>query len=231
MKQFFGYFWGAITRPRVTFDELARQPSIRPAAMLALFGLLLGWLNLLLTVVSGSDWLGTRRELPDPTYLFFFGRVPVGLEDWVPIFFTIVVPLLSLLELVVIPGLAHVLSKLWRGQGTFEGSVNALCFAVGVPTIVICSLNDLLFTVPANLISGHPYWYTAAMNGEFGPVVAAIWNFYVIGIYTIAHDLWSIVLGAIAIRRGQGIPWWAAALISLFGYVLWVYGLTATFVR
>jgi hypothetical protein len=100
-----------------------------------------------------------------------------------------------------------------------------------LPTILICSLNDLLFTVPANLISGHPYWYTAAMNGEFGPVVAAVWNFYVIGIYTIAHDLWCIVLGAIAIRRVQGIPWWTAALISPFAYVLWVYGITATFVR
>ena len=50
------------------------------------------------------------------------------------------------------------------------------------------------------------------MNGEFGPVVAAIWNFYVIGIYTITCDLLTIVLGTIAIRRVQSIPWWAAAL-------------------
>lgn len=231
MKQFFGYFWGVISRPRRTFDELARQPSIRPAVMLALLGLALGWLNLLLTVLSGSDWLGTRRELVDPTYVGFFGRLPVGLADWVPVFFTAIAPLLSLLELVVVPGLAHVLSKAWRGRGTFEGSVNALCFAAGVPTILICSLNDLLFTVPANLISGHPYWYTAAMNGEFGPVVAAIWNSYVIGIYAIAHDVWCVALGAVAIRRVQGIPWWAAAIIALFAYVLWMYGITATFVR
>ena len=69
------------------------------------------------------------------------------------------------------------------------------------------------------------------MNGEFGPIVAALWNFYVIGIYSIAFDLWIIVLGTIAIRRVQGIPWWAAALISLFGYLLWWYGIMATFVR
>jgi len=48
--------------------------------------------------------------------------------------------------------------------------------------------------------------------------VAAIWGFYVIGIYSITSDLLTIVVGAIAIRRVQGIPWYAAALISLFGH-------------
>ena len=69
------------------------------------------------------------------------------------------------------------------------------------------------------------------MNGEFGPLVAAIWNFYVIGIYAITSDLLTVLLGAIAIRRVQGIPWLAAGLISLFGHVVWAYGIMATFVR
>jgi len=229
MKQFFRYFWGVIARPRATFDELGRQSSIRPAVMLVGFTLFLAYLNFLLTILTGSDWLGTRRELPDPTYLFFFGRVPVRLEQWVTIWFTIF-PILSLLGMAAVPGLAHILSKLWRGKGTFEGTVNALTFA-SVPALLITAGSELLFTVPANLISGHPYWWTAAMNGEFGPVAAAIWSFYVIGIYAIISDVLTIVLGAIALRRVQGIPWWAAALISLLGHVLWVYGIMATFVR
>lgn len=231
MKQFFGYFWGVITHPRATFDQLARQSSIRPAIMLMVFDLLLGYLNFLLTFLFSSDWLGTRRELLDPTYVGFFGRLQVGLENWVPIFFIALVPILSLLGLVTVPGLAHVLSKLWGGQGTFEGSINSLSFALGVPAILIRSLSDLLFTVPANLISGHPYWWMAAMNGEYGPVVAALWNFYVIGIYSIANDLWVVILGTIALRRVQGIPRWSAALISLFSYIIWMYGIIATFVR
>ena len=28
-----------------------------------------------------------------------------------------------------VPGLAHILSKLWRGKGTFEGTMNALILA------------------------------------------------------------------------------------------------------
>jgi len=231
MRQFFGYFRGVIAHPRATFDELGRQSSIRPVVTLAVFSLLLGYLNFLLTILFSSDWLGTRRELLDPTFVGFFGRLPVRLEDWVPLFFIALVPILILLGQVVVPGLAHVLSKLWRGQGTFEGSVNTLGFALGVPAIAIHSVTELLFTVPANLISGHPYWWTAAMNGEFGPVVAALWNFHVIGIYSIACDLWIIVLGTIAIRRVQSIPWWAATLISLASYIIWWYGIMATFVR
>jgi hypothetical protein len=229
MKKFFGYCWGVIARPRATFDELGCQSSIRPAVTLIIFTLFLAYLNLLLTILTGGDWLGTRRELPDPTYVGFFGRLQVGLENWVPIWFTIF-PILSLLGLSVVPGLAHMLSKLWRGRGTFEGTVNALTLA-SVPAILIGCGSELLFTVPTNLISGHPYWWAAAMNGEFGPIVAAIWSFYTIGIYTITRDLLTVVLGTIALRRVQGIPWWVAALISLFGHVLWVYGIMATFVR
>lgn len=229
MKQFFGYCWGVISQPKATFDELGRQSSIRPAILLNIVVLCLAYLNYLLTIFSGSDWLGTRRELPDPTYVGFFGRLPVEQEQWVPIWFTIF-PILTLLGLAAVPGLTHLLSKLWRGQGTFEGTVNALAFA-SVPAILITSGSELLFTVPANLITGHPYWWAAAMNGEYGPVVAAIWSFYVIGIYWITSDLLTITLGAIAIRHVQDISWWAAPLISLFGHVLWTYGIMATFVR
>lgn len=229
MKQFFGYCLGVIGRPGVTFDKLGNLSSIRPAVMLVFITLCLAYLNRLLTVLFGSDWLGTRRELPDPTYVGFFGRLPVGQEQWVPIWFTIF-PILSLLGLAAVPGLSHILCKLWHGRGTYEGTLNVLAFA-SVPAILIGSGSELLFTVPANLISGHPYWWAAAMNGEFGPAVAAIWNFYVIGIYSITSDFLTITLGTIAIQRVQDIPWWAAALISLFGHVVWVYGIMATFVR
>ena len=204
MKQFFGYFLGVITHPRATFDELGRQSSIRPAVLLIIFTLFLSYLNLLLTSLSGSDWLGTRRSLPDPTYVGFFGRLPVGLENWVPIWFMLA-PILSLLGMAAVPGLAHVLSKLWRGRGTFEGTMNTLAFA-GMPAILIGSGSELLFTVPANLISGHPYWWAAAMNGEFGPVLATIWSIYVIGIYTITSDILTVILGTIAYRVCRAFP-------------------------
>jgi type VI protein secretion system component VasF len=40
-----------------------------------------------------------------------------------------------------------------------------------------------------------------------------------------------VALGTLAIRRVQRIPAWSAALIMLFAYLVWFYGLGGTFVR
>lgn len=225
-------FWGMLARPRATIDALAEQPAIRPAVVLVLSVLLLGWLNLLLFMAFGYDWLGTRGELVDPAYVGFFGQLRVGLAGYVPLFHLVVAPLLSLLGLVVMPGLAQVLSKLWQGQGTFERMVNTLVYAQAPSILIRSVINDMLLGgIPANLLAGHRYAFTAAMNGEFGPAVATLWWVYMIGIYIGAVDLWVVALGTIAIRRVQHIPWWAAAAIMLLSYMLWFYGLTGSVVR
>lgn len=232
LRQFLGYIWGMIVRPRTTLDELAQQTSIRPAVMLVIFVQLLAWLNWLIYTLFGQDWLGTRRELADPTYVGFFGHLPVVVEDYVPIFFFVVGPFLALLGLVVVPGLAQVLSKLWRGQGTFEQMVNTLGYAQ-IPSLLIQTfLTDMVIAgVPANLLTGHPYAFTAAMNGEFGPFWVTVYWIYIIGIYIVGTGLWIVFLGAMAIHRVQRIPWWAATFIMLFCYILWFYGLAGSVVR
>jgi hypothetical protein len=222
-----------IVHPKATLDELANETSIRYAVMLVVFGLLITLLNLLLFTIFGFDWLGTRRELTDPTYVGFFGRMPVGLENYVWIFNLLVNPIMTLVGLFFIPGLAQVLGKLWRGQGTFEQMVNTIVFAVGVPALVISNLlNDyLLGGILPNLLTSHPYAFTAAQMGEFGPLVQTLWWIYILGIYIFAKDVWSIALGALAIQRIQEISAWAAVLIMVFGYMLWYYGIAGTFVR
>lgn len=232
VRKLFDYIWGIIVHPRVTIDELAQLTSIRPAVMLVILVQLLGLLNLLLFILFDQDWLGTRRELPSPTFVGFFGRLPLGTENYVAIFFFVVGPLLALLGLVVVPGLAHILSKIWRGQGKFEQIVNTLTF-VQVPSILVQSLlNDMVLAgIPANLLSGHPYAFTAAMNGEFGSFWSTLTWTYMIAIYIIGTGAWVITLGATAIQRIQRIPGWAAAVIMVFTYLLWFYGLVGTYVR
>ena len=232
LRKFLGYFWGMLTRPKTTLDELAGQTSIWPAVMLAGLSLVLTWLNLLLFIIFRQDWLGTRRDLLDPTYVGFFGHLPVGLEDYVPIFHLVITPLLSLLGLAILPGLVQVLSKLWHGQGTYEQMVNTLAYAQAPSILIRTILNDMLLGgVPANLLTGHPYAFSGAMNGEFGPAVAAIWWAYMLGVYIVGIDLWIVTLGTVAIRRVQRIPWWAAALVMLFAYLVWFYGLAGSVVR
>ena len=226
VRTFFGYIWGTIVHPKKTFDELAQLTPIRYAVMVPVLVNLLQYLNLLLFTIFGFDWLGTRRELTDPTFVGFFGRISIGLEDYPPIFFYVMIPLLVLLGPVIVPGLAQVLSKLWRGQGTFEQTINTLGFAQAPAALFAVFVNDMILGgVPANLIANHPYAFTAAMNGEFGALWSTIAWAYMFGVYIFGAGLWTVILGTIAIQRVQRIPWWAATLIMLFSYILWFYGI------
>ncbi len=142
--------------------------------------------------------------------------------------FAAYLPVGALFTLVIVPGVAQVLSRLWGGQGRFEQMVNVLTFAT-VPALAIGWLSEWLTGVPLILLTGERYVYVAAMRGTFGPTVAALWTAYSVAIYTVPW-LWEIALGVVAIRRVQRIPWWAATLVMLvaFGVSLLI---QSTFVR
>lgn len=232
LSKLIGYIWGVIVHPKATFDELAQLTSIRYAVTATVLVYLLQYLNLVLFTAFGYDWLGTRRELSDPTFVGFFGRMPIKVEDYLPVFFFVMMPLLVLLAPVIVPGLAQVLSKIWRGRGTFEQMVNTLGFAQAPAALFAVFVNDMILGgVPTNLITGHPYAFTAAMNGEFGAMWSTIVWAYMFGIYIFGMGLWTIILGTIAIRRIQHIPGWAAALIMTFSYILGFYGIGGMIVR
>lgn len=229
MRKFIRYFFGTIAHPGAAFDALAAEHSLRWAAAAACLPVLQVWGNMAIHAAFGLDWLGTRPILTDPTFIAFFGHLRIDLDAWVPVFAGFM-PLLALIDLVVIPGTAHLLGKLWGGKGTFEQMVNALTFASVVPNIVIGAASEWIFSVPMDLITGNGYWWNAAMQGEFGAAAAAVWNVYVIGVYVGVQWIWIIVLGAVAIRRIQRIPAWAAALTMSAAFFLSMF-LSSLFVR
>ena len=229
MRQLIRYFWGTIVRPRATFEALVAERTVRWAVMLACLPVLQVWGNMALHAAFGLDWLGTRPILSDPTYVGGFGHLRIGLAHWVPVFAALM-PLLTLFSLVIMPGVAQLMSRLWRGQGIFEQMVNVLAFAILVPNLVIATTSEWLFSVPIDLLSGHRYWWVDAMQGEFGPTIGGIWNLYVIGVYAIFQYVWSIALGSLAIRCTQRIPMWAAILTMLVSFAASMIIVT-TFVR
>jgi len=100
-------------RPGVTFDALAAERTVRWAVMLACLPVLQVWGNMALHAALGLDWLGTRPMLADPTFVGGFGHLRIGLAHWVPVFAGLM-PLLTLLNLVLIPGMAQLMSRLWH---------------------------------------------------------------------------------------------------------------------
>ena len=229
MKPFIRFFVHTISRPRANFDALASERTVRWAVIAAALPVLQVWGNVALHTAFGLDWLGTRPILADPTFVAGFGQWRVTLSAWVPVFVGLM-PFLATLNLVMNAGLAHLLSKLWGGQGTFEQMVNTLTFASVVPNLVVAGVSEWVFGVPVDLITGHPYWWVAAMQGELGPVVGAVWNTYVFAVYLGLQWVWTIVLGTMAIRRVQRIPTWAATLTMLITFGLSML-LSSVFVR
>ncbi len=219
MGQFFRYFWGMVVHPRGTLDALAAQRSVRWGLVAVSLGILQVWGNMALHALFGLDWLGTRGILDDPTLVVGFGQVPVRLAGYVPLL-AAMLPVLTLFSAAATAGLAQLLCKPWRGQGTFEQMVNALGFASAVPAILICATTEWVFGVPIDLLTGHKYWWTAAMQGELGPGVGLAWNLYMFGVYIGVSYLWQATLVCLALRRVQKVPVWAAVLLGLICYVV-----------
>lgn len=229
MKRFIRFFWSTVTHPRANFDALASESTVRWAIIAAVLPILQIWGNVLLHTIFGLDWLGTRPLLDDPTFVGGFGHWRVSLAHWVAVFVALM-PLLSLLDLVFNAGVAHLMSKLWGGQGTFDQMVNTLTFAWVVPNMLIAGVSEWVFSVPINLITGEAYWWNAAMQGELGTVTGIVWNTYVFGVYLGAQWIWIIVLGTIAIRRVQRIPLWSAVVTMVVTFSLSMF-LSSVFVR
>lgn len=227
VRRFLQYAWGMIAHPGATIPALAAEHSIRWAVALEALSVLQVWGNMLLFAAFGYSWLGTRPLLLDPTYVGGFGYLRIPADQWGAAF-AVLLPVLALFGLVVVPGVAQLVSKLWGGQGTFEQMVNVLTFAF-VPSVAIGWLSEWLTGVPLNLLTGHPYFYAAAMQGEFGPTVAVLWTAYATLVYVIPWA-WGIVLGVTGIRRVQRIPLWAASVTMLLGFAASLL-ITTTFVR
>lgn len=92
-----------------------------------------------------------------------------------------------------------------------------------MPNLVIGATSEWLFSVPLSWLFHHDYFWEGAMRGELGPTVAAVWNAYVYDVYITLQYGWIIVLGALAIRRVQRIPLWAAALTMLAVFVVYFF--------
>ncbi len=227
VRQLVRYAWDVVVRPRSAFGAIAQETSVRWAVAIAAVGPLEVWGNVLLFKAFGYDWLGSKPLLADPTYVGGFGYVRVSAGDWLPVF-VILSPLIAVYGLVVVPGVAHLLARLWGGRATFEQMVNVLALAT-VPSVVIATLSEWLTGVPLNLLAGTPYFYGAAMRGEFGPTMALVWTIYASAIYAVPW-VWGIALGIIGIRRVERVPWSAAVVCMTAGFALNML-IATTFVR
>lgn len=168
-RKFWHYSWGIIVKPAYTLKQLAGEASLAYAfAAYFLFGLLYG-LFALVGYFYGHLASGILLNfIPARTYYLWEGifMIPVTMQIYL-----------------LFAALAHLLSKLLGGQGSFEGTLSVLGFTYSIPLIVLFWVPDVVFF----------FLFGRQVQLNFVPF------------YGTAAGLWTFILSLMGIRIAQQI--------------------------
>jgi len=193
MGQFWSYLGGAVINPRRTFNLLLTDPKLLTYGISAV--LLIGVLYTLTIIglaVVGADisapaWIA----IPAEDYYFWeiFFAMPVYFLAWI-----------------LATGLAHLMSKAFKGRGTFEGTLAVLGFALTIPSFVTWipeTIGTILFLLG---VMSQAEWREIIARPGFGQVFAVAYQFIAVA--------WYLILFPIAIAATQKLRWWQAAIVG-----------------
>lgn len=201
MKSFKDYYLGVIFRPRRTFDALMADDRRLRFGLIALsisMGLYL-LVYIFLTMGGGAPssftpWLA----IPLNVYYFYdrFLVVPSMLGGWI-----------------LASGVAHLLSRLFSGKGTFEDTLSVLGFAISIAVMA-----SLLHDLPDSFLGGvgllNLKEYEVALNSP------TIWRVILWTCYGLSFALF-VVLFPKAIGAAQRIGRVPAIGIGLFSFMVY----------
>jgi hypothetical protein len=227
--RFFGYVWGAVTHPRATFQELARQPLLRPGATLVLsWGVLEGLLFLISHLSHNwppppdelEVWLEAWGEFSQLPFL----KIPV---EQYRLFQAILMVPLVLTIWILMAGTARLLSILFGGRASFDQYLSVLAF----PIFTSWFLAGMLDTT-YNILLGPQL--VPALQGAYGPLASAfVLNFPPLN-YVIMFSAAAVYNGIAAhtVERMAGAPyaWWKCVIAGLLTFA-WPTLLSAVLLR
>ena len=201
MKTFGDYFTGTLLHPRRTFEALLTdERRLR-------FGLYAISINAILyTLVYIFLWHGGGAPstftpwlaVPKDVYYFYnqFWLAPSMFGCWI-----------------LAAGVAHLLSRLFAGRGSFEDTLSLFGFGITIATL-FALLHDLTdsFLVAIGLLDAR--WYEVQLNSP------TIWRAILLTLYSVALILLYVLLteGVFASQRIKRIPGILIGLVSFIVY-------------
>lgn len=201
MKTFAGYYLGTILRPRRTFDALLTDSRrlAYGALAVALSAVLYTLVYIFLDLGGGAPsaftpWLA----IPKDVYYFYnqFFLAPSMFLGWI-----------------LAAGVAHLLSKPFAGRGTFEDTLSALGFGIGV-----ACLPALLHDLPDSFLGAIGVLdlraYEVALNSP------TIWRAILLTLYTL-YAIWFLVLFPKGVGAAQRIGRGPALLVGVVAFVVY----------
>jgi hypothetical protein len=201
MKTFKDYFTGTLLHPHRTFEALLTDERRLK------FGLYAISINAILyTFVYIFLWHGRGAPstltpwlaIPKDVYYFYnqFMLAPSMFGCWI-----------------LAAGVAHLLSRIFAGKGSFEDTLSVFGFGVTIATL-FALLHDLTdsFLVAIGLLDAR--WYEVQLNSP------TIWRAILLTLYSIALILLLVLLtkGVFASQRIKRIPGVLIGLVSFIVY-------------
>jgi hypothetical protein len=201
MKSFKDYLFGTLFRPRRTFDLLLaddRRLKFGFEAML-ITAIIYTLVYIFLTMGGGAPssvdpWLA----IPKDVYYFYnrFWLAPSMFGGWI-----------------LAAGVAHLLSRLFSGKGSFEDTLSVFGFGITIATLV-SALHDLPDSFLGAIGLLNLRWYEVALNSP------TIWRTILLTVYSIALILLVVlsIKGVGAAQRLKPVP---AILIGLIAAIVY----------
>jgi hypothetical protein len=195
------YSRGTVLHPRQTFTRLLQEPAGLGLALFAMALVTFAYaVGLYLLALGGAQ----------PTLTPW---ITIPLEDyyrWQAVFW---VPLM-LLSWVLAGGTVHLLAKLFRGSGTFEGTLALFGFAIATPTVVTLipdALTGLLSTI--GLLNQEQWGQAITTPGSLP------WLF--VWVIMLLYTIGLAVLLPLAVSTAQRLRVGPSVLLGVVGLVLY----------
>ncbi len=229
VRDLLGYLRGVVTHPRVTFEKLARQPSLRPAAVMVLgYGAYAG-LMFSISYQSG-DWPPPPAELKVWIEAWGeFSQLPflkIRAEQY-RLFLAIIMLPLVLAVWMLMAGTARLLGVLFGGRASFEQYLNLFAFSF-FTFWLLASLLDASY----NLVLGSRI--VPALQGAYGPLASLLARYFPPMFYLILFGLAGVYNGIAThvAERLAGVYYapWKSALVGIFTFA-WPIVLVSVLIR
>ena len=207
MRKFWGYLGGTIIKPYRTFNRLcADSHALQLSFAAILFIGVLYTLTVIGLAIAGADistpaWI----NIPAEEYYFceIFFALPVYILGWI-----------------LAAGIAQLLSRAFKGNGTFESTLATLGFAITLPSFVTWipeTAGTILFL---SGIMTQKEWQEIIARPGFWQVFANVYIF--VGV------AWYLALIPLAVAASQKIRWWQSAITgvvttAIIGFIMLVF--------
>ena len=197
MNKFWRYLSQTIIHPAKTFKQLLADPHYLRYGTQVVFLIAILYTFTVIGLALNHASVATPPVVTIPAEHYYFWQS----------FFTLPV---FVLAWILAAGLAHLLSKFFRGSGTFEGTAAVLGFALSLPGFVTWSVETVITVLTLVGLMHQGAWTELTSHQGLWQVFAYVYQLVALG--------WYLVLFPIAVGVAQQLRWWQALIVGLFTF-------------